>query len=67
MPQAIRIVAFAELAERPELLKPRQSMRFSLNLTSKYPLRVQARPSVIYEYYKPENRAQSRATTLQVL
>jgi A-macroglobulin TED domain/Alpha-2-macroglobulin family/MG2 domain/Macroglobulin domain MG3/Alpha-2-macroglobulin bait region domain/A-macroglobulin receptor binding domain len=48
-------------------LKPRQSMHFSLNLTSKYPLRVQARPSVIYEYYKPENRAQSRATTLQVL
>ncbi|MCK5797435.1 MAG: hypothetical protein KAI47_09650, partial [Deltaproteobacteria bacterium] len=43
------------------------ALRFSLNLKSKYPLRVQARPSVVYEYYKPENRAETGATTLQVL
>ncbi len=43
------------------------ALRFSLKLKSKYPLRVQARPSVVYEYYKPENRAETGATTLQVL
>ena len=41
-------------------LRGGQSLEFSLLLKSKYPLKVQARPSVIYEYYKPENRSESR-------
>ena len=44
-----------------------QSFRFSVGLRGKYPLRVQARPSVVYEYYRPENRAQSNPHVLQVL
>jgi len=40
--------------------------RYTIGLTSKHPLRVQARPSIIYEYYRPENRAESRAQTLLV-
>jgi uncharacterized protein YfaS (alpha-2-macroglobulin family) len=48
-------------------LGPRRRLAFSLPLRSKYPLRVQARPSLVYEYYKPENRAESTPQVLQVL
>ena len=48
-------------------LKARQTLRLTLGLRSRYPLRVQARPSVIYEYYRPENRAQTPPQLLQVL
>jgi hypothetical protein len=44
-----------------------QTLRFTLPLRSRYPLRVQARPSVVYEYYRPENRAESAPQILSVL
>jgi hypothetical protein len=43
-----------------------ERQRYRIHLTSKHPLRVQARPSVIYEYYRPENRAESAPRTLLV-
>jgi hypothetical protein len=42
-------------------------LRFGLELRARYPLRVQARPSSVYEYYRPENRAESRPQILKVL
>jgi hypothetical protein len=42
-------------------------LRFSVRLTGKYPLRVQARPSLVYEYYRPENRSESAPRVLQVM
>jgi hypothetical protein len=48
-------------------LRGNQRIHFSVGLRGKYPLRVQARPSVVYEYYRPENRAESRPRTLRVL
>jgi hypothetical protein len=48
-------------------LGARAALRFGLELRAKYPLRVQARPSSVYEYYRPENRAESRPHLLTVL
>ena len=44
-----------------------KELDFTLRLHSRFPLRVQARPSLVYEYYRPENRAASRPLMLQVL
>jgi hypothetical protein len=48
-------------------LARREQLRFSVGLKSAHPLRVQARPSVVYEYYRPENRGESAAQTVEVL
>lgn len=48
-------------------LGARSALRFGLSLQGKYPLAVQARPSTVYEYYRPENRAQSAPHLLKVL
>jgi hypothetical protein len=48
-------------------LGSRGSLRFALGLQGKYPLAVQARPSAVYEYYRPENRAESLPHRLKVL
>ena len=47
-------------------LRPGQSRTYKVHLESRLPLRVQARPAVIYEYYRPENRARSRPWRLRV-
>ncbi|SPE51099.1 membrane hypothetical protein [Verrucomicrobia bacterium] len=44
-----------------------QPFQFSYSLRAKYPLRVQTPRSTVYEYYHPENRAQSKGVILQVL
>ena len=44
-----------------------EPFRFEYSLRAKYPLHAQAPKSVVYEYYRPDNRAESRETTLQVL
>ena len=41
--------------------------QFEYALRSKYPLRVQTPPSAVYEYYQPQNQAQSRPEILQVV
>ena len=41
-------------------------LSFSVSLRARFPARVQLRPSVVYEYYRPENRAQSRARVVRV-
>jgi hypothetical protein len=41
--------------------------QFGYSLRPKYPLRVQTLPSAVYEYYQPNNRAQSKPVTLQAL
>jgi 5-hydroxyisourate hydrolase-like protein (transthyretin family) len=41
-------------------------LQFNYSLRAKYPLRVQTPPSAVYEYYQPQNRAQSRPVELQV-
>ena len=43
-----------------------KTLSFSVGLRGKYPLRVQSRPAVVYEYYRPENRARSSAHLLEV-
>ena len=48
-------------------LGARSALRFGISLRGKYPLAVQARPSTVYEYYRPENRAQSSPHRLKVL
>jgi uncharacterized protein YfaS (alpha-2-macroglobulin family) len=40
--------------------------RFDFALRAKYPLRVQTPASVVYAYYEPQNRAQSKPVTLEV-
>jgi uncharacterized protein YfaS (alpha-2-macroglobulin family) len=41
--------------------------QFDYSLRAKYPLRVQAPPSAVYEYYQPKNRAESKPVMLQAL
>jgi len=41
-------------------------MVFDYSLRAKYPLRVQTPRSAVYEYYQPQNRAESRPLRLQV-
>jgi hypothetical protein len=40
--------------------------QFNYSLRAKYPLRVQSPPSAAYEYYQPQNRAQTQPVELQV-
>ena len=40
---------------------------FEYALRAKYPLRVQTRPSAVYEYYQPLNRAESKTVELQAV
>lgn len=41
-------------------------MKINYSLHAKYPLHVQTPPSIVYEYYQPQNRAQSKPVTLRV-
>jgi len=41
--------------------------QFGYSLRAKYPLRVQTPRSAVYEYYYPNNRAESKPLTLQAL
>ena len=41
--------------------------QFNYALRAKYPLRVQTPLSSVYEYYQPQNRAESRSVILQAL
>ena len=47
-------------------LAPGKHLRFSVRLRARFPARVQLRPSVVYQYYKPDNRARSHALALRV-
>jgi alpha-2-macroglobulin-like protein len=40
--------------------------QFNYSLRAKYPLRVQTPPSAVYEYYQPQNRAQTKPVELRV-
>jgi len=44
-----------------------EPFRFEYSLRAKYPLRVQTPPSAVYEYYQPQNRAETRPVFLQAL
>ncbi len=48
-------------------LKGHGRLVVEVKLRAKYPLKVQVRPSVVYQYYRPENRAKSQPHLLQVL
>jgi uncharacterized protein YfaS (alpha-2-macroglobulin family) len=39
--------------------------QFSYSVRAKYPLRVQTPPSAVYEYYQPQNRAESKPEVLE--
>lgn len=39
--------------------------QFNYSLRAKYPLRVQTPSSAVYEYYQPQNRAESKSVILQ--
>jgi type II secretory pathway pseudopilin PulG len=41
--------------------------QFSYSLRAKYPLRVQTPPSAVYEYYQPQNRAESKPVILKAI
>jgi uncharacterized protein YfaS (alpha-2-macroglobulin family) len=47
-------------------LSAKEPLRFSYTLLARYLLRVETPPSAVYEYYQPQNRAESRPVTLQV-
>jgi uncharacterized protein YfaS (alpha-2-macroglobulin family) len=42
-------------------------LQFNYTLRAKYPLRVQTPPSAVYEYYQPQNRAESKPVVLQTV
>ena len=44
-----------------------EPFRFEYSLWARYPLRVQTRPSAVYEYYQPQNRAETKPAFLQAL
>ena len=48
-------------------LSPLQPFQFGYSLRAKYPLRVQTPPNAVYEYYQPQNRAQTNPVWLQTL
>ncbi|MCC6750000.1 MAG: hypothetical protein IT371_20210 [Deltaproteobacteria bacterium] len=48
-------------------LGPAERLRLTVRLRGQYPARVQTPPSAIYEYYRPEHRAETSPLTLQVL
>ena len=48
-------------------LSDTKPLEFNYSLRAKYPLRVQTPPSSVYEYYQPQNRAESRPITLQAI
>ena len=41
--------------------------QFNCTFRAKYPLRVQTPTSAAYEYYQPQNRAESKPVTLQAI
>jgi hypothetical protein len=41
--------------------------QFTCTFRAKYPLRVQTPTSAAYEYYQPQNRAESKPVTLQAI
>jgi uncharacterized protein YfaS (alpha-2-macroglobulin family) len=41
--------------------------QFNYSLRAKYPLRINTPPSSVYEYYQPQNRAESKSVILQAL
>lgn len=47
-------------------LEPDEPLKFSYELRPSHPLRVTAQPAVAYEYYTPENRAESEPQTVEV-
>lgn len=48
-------------------LSNEKPFQFNYTLRAKYPLRVQTPRSAVYEYYQPQNRAESKAVVLQAL
>jgi uncharacterized protein YfaS (alpha-2-macroglobulin family) len=48
-------------------LSPETAFRFTCAFRAKYPLRVQTPTSAAYEYYQPQNRAESQPVTLQAI
>jgi hypothetical protein len=67
---AARVEKVQRIANRAVLYVSRlgagQTLRLSLPLVGRHPARVLARPSTVYEYYRPENRAESAAQLLEV-
>ena len=49
-----------------EELRPGKELKLRVGLRGKSPLQVTLRPSTVYEYYRPENRAESGAQKLVV-
>ena len=48
-------------------LSNKTPLEFDYSLRAKYPLRVQTPPSAVYEYYQPQNRAESKPVLLQTV
>lgn len=49
-----------------ERMAPRQEITFSYGLRARFPLRAQTPKSTVYEYYNPENRADSKPVEMEV-
>jgi uncharacterized protein YfaS (alpha-2-macroglobulin family) len=48
-------------------LSNKTPLQFDYTLRAKYPLRVQTPPSAVYEYYQPQNRAESKPVVLHTV
>jgi uncharacterized protein YfaS (alpha-2-macroglobulin family) len=46
-------------------LSNERSLQFAYALRAKYPVRVQTPPSTVYEYYQPQNRAESKRILIE--
>lgn len=49
-----------------ERMEPREELTFSYTLRARFPLRAQTPKSTVYEYYNPENRADSKPVEMEV-
>ena len=49
-----------------ERMAPRQEITLSYSLRARFPLRAQTPKSTVYEYYNPENRADSKPVAMEV-
>ena len=48
-------------------LPPGAALRLPVRLRARFPVRAQAPPALVYEYYHPANRQQTRPTRLRVV
>lgn len=47
-------------------IQPKKTLHFEYRLTARYPIRAKAPPARVYEYYNPQNEAQTQPVEIVV-